>query len=332
MNEPLFSIIVPVYKVEKYISKCIDSIINQTYKDFELILVDDGSPDACPAICDEYAQMDRRVKVIHKQNGGLVLARKAGSGIANGDYVICVDSDDWVDKDFLIWAEQIVSQYNPDIICFGYYEASGDKCIEKQMQNCSRFYDKNAIKEKIYPFLIEDKNAASFTPSVWGKVYKRDIYTKYQNSVPSSVKIGEDSAVVIPCVYNADSLYIDNHCVYYYRYNPTSITKSKKAFAWDEPRIRAEYLSQQVNMEEGDFRQQLYRFIVHSVFNVAVSQFNRKEKFSVISKDIKSKIDTNIYAEAIEKASFQSFKGKIAQMALKHKWIFLMRMYNRLCF
>ena len=80
---PKFSVIVPIYNVEKYLKQCVDSILNQTYKDFELILVDDGSPDNCPAICDEYAQTDSRVKVIHKQNGGLVSARKAGSEIAN---------------------------------------------------------------------------------------------------------------------------------------------------------------------------------------------------------------------------------------------------------
>ena len=92
---PFFSIIVPVYKVEKYLNQCVSSILEQDFKDFELILVDDGSPDGCPAICDELAITDERIKVIHKINGGLSDARNAGLAIASGDYVIFLDSDDF---------------------------------------------------------------------------------------------------------------------------------------------------------------------------------------------------------------------------------------------
>ena len=100
MNE-LISVIVPVYKVEPYLRRCIDSIISQTYHNLEIILVDDGSPDNCGAICDEYAEKDTRVRVIHKSNGGLSDARNAGLDIMTGDYVAFVDSDDWIDKQHL---------------------------------------------------------------------------------------------------------------------------------------------------------------------------------------------------------------------------------------
>lgn len=92
-----FSIIVPIYKVELYLRQCINSVLNQSYKDFELILVDDGSPDNCPIICDEYASRDIRVKVIHKSNGGLSDARNVGLDVAQGEYVLFLDSDDWWD-------------------------------------------------------------------------------------------------------------------------------------------------------------------------------------------------------------------------------------------
>ncbi len=95
---PLFSIIIPVYNVEKYLNKCVDSVLNQTFTDFEVILVDDGSPDNCPAICDSYAEKDKRVRVIHKQNGGLICARKSGLEAARGDYIGFVDSDDWIEE------------------------------------------------------------------------------------------------------------------------------------------------------------------------------------------------------------------------------------------
>lgn len=98
---PLISIIVPIYNVEKYLGKCIDSLLNQTYRDFELILVNDGSPDRCGQICDEYAQRDNRIVVIHKENGGVSTARNVGIDIAKGDYIAFIDPDDWVENDFL---------------------------------------------------------------------------------------------------------------------------------------------------------------------------------------------------------------------------------------
>ena len=115
-----FSVIVPIYNVEKYLSRCIDSVLSQTFADFELILVDDGSPDNCPEICDEYAQKDRRVKVIHKENGGLVSARQAGVSIAKGDYIFNLDGDDAIDTDALMSAYEIISDTKAEMVSFSY--------------------------------------------------------------------------------------------------------------------------------------------------------------------------------------------------------------------
>ena len=99
MSEPKISVIVPVYKVEPYLRKCLDSIVGQTYQNLEIILVDDGSPDGCGAICDEYAAQDKRVRVIHKANGGVSSARNAGLTAATGEWIGWVDSDDWIEPD-----------------------------------------------------------------------------------------------------------------------------------------------------------------------------------------------------------------------------------------
>lgn len=114
----LISIIIPVYKVEQYLRECVDSVLTQTYRNLEVILVDDGSPDGCPAICDEYVENDSRVKVIHKKNGGLSDARNVGIEMATGEYVVCLDSDDfWIGTDVL---EKVVKEleYHPDILFF----------------------------------------------------------------------------------------------------------------------------------------------------------------------------------------------------------------------
>lgn len=125
MKTPKISIIVPVYNVEKYIRRCIDSILNQTFKDFELILVDDGSPDRCGEICEEYALRDIRIKVIHKENGGQASARNVGLDIAQGDYIGFVDSDDWIDSDMYEILYNEIIKYQADIAsckCKHFYE------------------------------------------------------------------------------------------------------------------------------------------------------------------------------------------------------------------
>ena len=106
----LISVIVPVYKVEKYLDRCVESIVNQTYKNLEIILVDDGSPDNCPAMCDAWAKKDSRIKVIHKENGGLSDARNAGMRLASGEYICFVDSDDWMDRNTEMTIDKIISR------------------------------------------------------------------------------------------------------------------------------------------------------------------------------------------------------------------------------
>lgn len=140
-----FSIIVPVYKVEDYLDKCVSSILNQTYKNFELILVDDGSPDSCPRMCDKYAEVDKRIIVIHKPNGGLSSARNAGINVSSGDYLVFVDSDDWIELDSLENFYKVLKKQYVDVLmtvktsfysdqsyqevdCFGdYYRKGFDK-------------------------------------------------------------------------------------------------------------------------------------------------------------------------------------------------------------
>src|SRR4051794_4889210 len=117
---PKISIVVPVYKVEKYIKRCVDSILAQTYQDFELILVDDGSPDNCGKICDSLAKQDKRIKVIHKENGGLSTARNAGIDVAVGEYIGFVDSDDWVTKDMFEYLLNLIEDNECDISSVSY--------------------------------------------------------------------------------------------------------------------------------------------------------------------------------------------------------------------
>ena len=115
-----FSIIIPCFKVEKYLSACVDSVLNQTFPDYEIILVDDGSPDRVPEICDEYAKKDNRIRVIHQKNGGLSRARNAGISAAKGEYLICIDSDDYIAKNDLLARVAEKTKSGTDVVLYGY--------------------------------------------------------------------------------------------------------------------------------------------------------------------------------------------------------------------
>lgn len=130
MEEKLISIIVPVYNVEKYLKECIDSVISQTYKNLEIILVDDGSTDKSGEICDEYSKKDSRIKVIHKENGGLSDARNVALDIAKGEYIGFVDSDDYVEKDMFETLYKLAEEHNTEISSISFYKTLENEIID----------------------------------------------------------------------------------------------------------------------------------------------------------------------------------------------------------
>ncbi len=165
---PKVSVIIPVYNVEDYLKKCVDSVISQTYKDFEIILVDDGSTDRSPAICDDYAAQDNRIRVVHKQNGGQGDARNVGIDIAEGEYILFVDSDDYVSNKILEEAIKRAEKYNADIVLFDY-------CVIAQNGDNIFRYTSDIPKEQ----LLNPKNnkcLLNFPFTVWSRLYKKTIF------------------------------------------------------------------------------------------------------------------------------------------------------------
>lgn len=135
-NEPLISVIVPVYKVEPYLDRCVQSIVDQTYKNLEIILVDDGSPDNCPAMCDAWAEKDSRVLVIHKENGGVSSARNAGLDMATGDYISFVDADDLLDFSALESLYFLIVKYHAEVSACGFKYVGADGSVENKSRLC----------------------------------------------------------------------------------------------------------------------------------------------------------------------------------------------------
>lgn len=323
----LFSVIVPIYNVEKYLRQCVDSILSQSYSDFELILVDDGSPDACPQICDEYAQLDSRVHVIHKENGGLTSARKSGIALATGEYILAVDGDDYIDSNLLSNVSDIISKHLCDIICFDY--TTFPKTVKRIgiSEFAPGIYDKNRIKELILPRLITDINGKRFPPSIWSKVFKRDLIMPIQSDLPNEIIMGEDSCVSYVAIYRAESLFIMHRSLYNYRVENTSITRGGKILDWHEPLLRAEFYMKY--MPKDMFEDQVARITAHSLFNVAISVLNKK-KYRDAKKEIKEKLSQEIIQRHLAIAKFcGNTKEKIALFCLRRKRVFLMKLLSK---
>lgn len=323
-----FSVIVPVYNAGEYLKVCIDSILDQTYKEFELILVDDGSTDNSPNICDEYAIKDSRIQVIHKKNEGVSMARQEAIVIAQGEYLVFVDADDSIIRECL---EKIASHDGVDIIRYGLYTENSEGKIRVSLPyEREGYFEKKDIEEEIFPYLIQGICANYYTPSLCVHAFKRELFIRNMLR-DKKITIGEDGACVIPCIYNSQSLYCIKECLYNYNYNNTSATKGSMVFSWSDPIDIVEHLATKIDFDRYDFEQQIYRMLVHKIFSVIVSQFNRKEKYYAIKKDILSYISKEPYRESIEKAHFSGSKKASAMMfALRHKQIWLIWLYSKI--
>ena len=227
MNTIKISVIVPIFRIEKYLPKCIDSLLQQSFHDFQMILVNDGSPDNCPKICDDYAKLDSRIKVIHKKNGGLLSARKEGLRNAEGKYVAFVDGDDWVDKFYLDTLYKLVEANDADLAVTGHFREFDGK-IETIKPKQAGIYDENELRSSIIPNAIYNGQFCEHGIStyVWNKLFKRELLEKVLYEVPNEIVMGEDAAITYTYLSISKKLVISRIPLYYYRQRHDSIVKS----------------------------------------------------------------------------------------------------------
>lgn len=217
--EKKISVIVPVYKVEKYLERCIESILNQTYKNLEIILVDDGSPDKCGEICDEYAKKDKRIKVLHKENGGLSSARNEGIKVATGEFVTFVDSDDYLNKDmYKILYENIENTQSDVSACnlFYEYEDENNRIEKVNKDDLKKEYNNiDAIKE-----LLKNERIYNYA---WNKLYKKELFENIK--YPEGKKM-EDLGTTYLLFEKSKKIVYDSTALYYYVQRGGSIVSS----------------------------------------------------------------------------------------------------------
>lgn len=214
----MISLIVPVYNVEPYLKRCISSILAQTCRDFELILVDDGSTDGSSELCDLYAGQDGRIQVIHKENGGLVSARKAGIAAAQGEYIGFVDGDDWIEPQMYEHMLDTAMRERADIVLGGSIEDAGVRSIHKTNRLEPGIYEGQRLRKALYPYMLcaGDFFCMGVQPYIWNKLMRRELAYSKIMAVDDRIRVGEDVAAVMPMLLKADRVAITDHCDYHY--------------------------------------------------------------------------------------------------------------------
>lgn len=258
------SIIIPVYNVEKYLYKCVQSAINQTLHDIEIILVDDESPDHCPQMCDEYAKRDCRIKVVHKKNGGLGFARNSGLEVATGEYVTFLDSDDFVDLFTYEHLYNLVQKNNLDAIYYKYKRFSKeDDVVACQPDNNITKYCDEDVKELMLDIIASEPSAKvdhKIQCSSCTAMYRMDVIKDNNVRFHSERElISEDLIFNLDFLKYATKVAFNNGAHYHYRVNPTSLTST-------------------IRIDRIEKHSKLYNFIINNLFNWGILVDEGKER------------------------------------------------------
>lgn len=256
---PLISVIVPVYNVEKYLHRCIDSILNQTLKKIEIILVNDGSTDNSPIICDEYCDRYENIKVIHKENNRVSAARNDGIKIATGKYIALVDSDDWIEPNMLEEMYNKAEEFHTDITMCDFRKVGVESEYTVSQPIREGYYDRKMIESELFPCLIMFENI-EFPPTIsnWSCLFRREFLIENNLFYDEDIHYCEDSIFGSKAMYNAAGFYyMKNKYFYNYFYNPNSTTSTCNMKKWDSYLIINQRLKEYFKDSKFDFSRQI---------------------------------------------------------------------------
>ena len=331
------SVILPVYKVEKYIDQCMNTVLNQTYQNLEIILVDDGSPDNCGKICDEYQKKDARIKVIHKKNGGAPAARNDALKIATGDWIAYVDPDDWIEPEAFEEALKVGLRDNSDIVIFNTYINTGDQQREvKAFPNDFCTDDRKIIQAMQLSSL--SKNYSPFSDNwsqgfPWDKIYRADFLKEHNVLWPINVKANDDVIYTIHAFQFARRISYFDRTFYHYRMNPESIGHK---YMPDRVKVDHDIYVEMMRIKElyhlgSDYDLALYSRIMRNVWlSLGRCFFHPQNTKSLRQKlkDIGEMLDDEIISNAFKKAERDKMERRIRIMAMWKKPIWLYTVYR----
>lgn len=328
-NLGLVSVIVPIYRVEKQLARCVDCLRNQTYPFLELILVDDGSPDRCGEICDQYAALDERVKVIHKTNAGLGMARNSGLDCAAGDFVVFVDSDDYVKDTYVEVLVRAICENGADLASVGFIRQleDGTQIQNPIAEQIQVFRGEQVIDKMLLPVigaLPEYPSDVEREMSVWLNMYRKDQIDRLKLRFYSEREIvSEDILFNMEYFFHAGSAVVLPDCLYYYSENTASLTHTYRADRFEKYgkmlQMQKELLEERGLFEKAKLR--LYRtFIMKTkkcIALLACSDKSIREKRQECSRILQSRLLTGILKEY--KPHVRSGNQKIQMFLLEHR-------------
>lgn len=286
--EALVSVIVAIYKVDEYLKQCIISLESQTYTNIEIILVDDGSPDECPTICDEFCKQDNKIRVVHKKNEGLVYARKDGLKLANGKYVLMVDGDDYLDSHYIENLVANAEKDNADVVIDSFLISYPNHEYVKTIYSPVGVY-KNEKLLDLKTKLIYSGEYFEFgiNPALWNKLFVKEKLERYYENIPQRVTLGEDFAVSMPYMMDSECISILNSSSYYhYRQRATSMVKAYNNNLADNVNLLIKYLN--ITILEQMYLEQLQFYyswlMICNLKNIAKCRVNIIKKCNMIDK------------------------------------------------
>lgn len=294
MEEQLVTVVVPVYNVEKYLNRCIESLVNQTYRNLEIILVDDGSPDNCPVICDEWADKDCRIKVIHKTNAGLGMARNSGIDCARGKYIFFFDSDDYVDSTIVEKCVSSAKKHDSDVVIYGRCEVYEDgRCVPKKIVSYKDTFVQEEVVNDLLPAMFTYD--MGFGVSAWGKMFLLDTIRRYSLRFVSEREIiSEDAYFALEYFSNISRASIINECLYFYYKREDSLSRS---FRLDRHNQNDKFLKIIVGYAKDKhlpekvvthLTARYHMYVVASMKQLLVSDLPAKEKNAVLNEMFRS--------------------------------------------
>lgn len=323
----LFSVIVPIYNVEPWLRACVGSVLAQTFRDFELILVDDGSPDGSPALCDQLAGEDDRITVIHQPNRGVVAARRTGLERASGEYICFLDGDDAVAPDWLEnAAAHAVAHGCPDMLLFGLtFDRNGQR-EPFPLRAEPGFYDRTRMEAEIFPYMLCDLRAASFPTQqisgyMCGKMGKRALVAEHYIT-DDRITLFEDSAMLYECIYYASSVYVGAECGYYYQLRGDSALGSYRPQYFRMDRLCFDYLREHLGGKSPAIDRQINDFIAAKVVQAIYHEFAHGHSFSAALRHTRTELrETGIVRELRMNGLPFPYRINLLFLKLRMPWI-----------
>lgn len=331
----LISVIISVYNVEKYLDQCIQSLVNQTHENMEIILVDDGSTDGSGVICDEWMNKDSRIKVFHKGNGGPMSAWKYGVERASGEYIGSVDSDDWVEANMFEELLKAGQANNAELVVCSFVHEN-DIAYKQETFLKDGAYSREDIEQKVYPILLRNEKYSQrgLVASRWAKLFKKDVLLKILPFCDEQVSIGDDLLTTFAMMAYVQSLVVlGSFFPYHYRETNSSIIRSFSKVKYQKAENLKVAMLKAAKLHEYDFTEQIHGdYIALMLQQIEMEILSTNKGFKSLKESIKAQTKSISFCESLKYIDKKklSFKFRLYLFLIKHNLFLLMIFIRKL--